>query len=62
VGTRTPYRRNTVGDERDRAPKATDEPDVEAHRARLHTEEAEKDKDESDDNDEPDVEAHRHRI
>jgi hypothetical protein len=49
-----------VGDERDRA-KATDEPDVEAHRHKLHSEEAEADKTDDDD-DEPDVEAHRHKL
>jgi hypothetical protein len=44
-----------VGDERDRA-KQNDEPDVEAHRAKLHPEE----KDEgTKDDDAPDVEAHR---
>jgi hypothetical protein len=48
-----------VGDERDRM-KATDEPDVEAHRHKLHSEEADTDK--TDDDDEPDVEAHRHKL
>jgi len=63
VGTRTPYRRNTVGDEKDRAPHraphAADEPDVEAH---AHAHKAlpdEPDKDQGDD-DGPDVEAHAH--
>jgi hypothetical protein len=52
-----------VGDERDRAPHraphADDEPDVEAHRHKLHSEDAEK-KDDGDD-DTPDVEAHAHK-
>jgi hypothetical protein len=44
-----------VGDERDRT-KQNDEPDVEAHRAKLQPEE----KDEgTKDDDAPDVEAHR---
>jgi hypothetical protein len=60
VGTRTPYRRYTVGDERDRF-KATDEPDVEAHRHKLHSEEADAEKSDDDD-DTPDVEAHRHKL
>ena len=50
-----------MGDERDRA-KVNDEPDVEAHRHKLHSEEAEKDKDEGADDDTPDVEAHRHKL
>ena len=37
--------------------KQNDEPDVEAHRMKLHPEEAEKD--EGTDDDKPDVEAHR---
>jgi hypothetical protein len=49
----------SVGDERDRA-KVNDEPDVEAHRHKLHSEEAEKD--EGADDDTPDVEAHRHKL
>ena len=47
-----------MGDERDRA-KMTDEPDVEAHRAKLQPDDAEK-KDDDGDDDAPDVEAHRH--
>ena len=54
-----------MGDERDRAPhrapRADDEPDVEAHKHRMQSEDAEAKKPEDDD-DEPDVEAHRHRI
>jgi len=48
-----------VGDERDRV-KQNEEPDVEAHRAKLRPEEAEKDEGSKDD-DAPDVEAHRMR-
>jgi hypothetical protein len=48
-----------VGDERDRF-KQNDEPDVEAHRAKVHSDEAEKD--EGKDDDTPDVEAHRHKL
>ena len=48
-----------MGDERDRA-KVNDEPDVEAHRHKLHSEEAEKH--EGADDDTPDVEAHRHKL
>ena len=56
-----------MGDERDRAPhrapRADDEPDVEAHKHRMHSEDAEAEKaDDDGDDDEPDVEAHRHRI
>ncbi len=47
-----------MGDERDRT-KMTDEPDVEAHRTKLHPDDAEK-KDDDGDDDAPDVEAHRH--
>lgn len=43
-----------MGDERDRV-KQNDEPDVEAHRAKLQPEE----KDEGTKDDTPDVEAHR---
>lgn len=46
-----------MGDERDRA-KMTDEPDVEAHRAKLHPDDAAKD---DGDDDTPDVEAHAHK-
>lgn len=53
-----------MGDERDRAPHRApheaDEPDVEAHRHKLHAEEADADK--SEDDDTPDVEAHRHKL
>lgn len=48
-----------MGDERDRA-KMNEEPDVEAHRAKLHPEDAETD--EGKDDDTPDVEAHRHKL
>ncbi len=48
-----------MGDERDRAPRATDEPDVEAHRAKLHPDDAAKT--DGDDDDAPDVEAHAHK-
>jgi hypothetical protein len=47
-----------VGDERERR-KQNEEPDVEAHRHRLHPDEAEKD--EGQDDDTPDVEAHRRK-
>ena len=51
-----------MGDERDRAPHraphAADEPDVEAHRQKLHSEDAPS---KDDDDDQPDVEAHRHK-
>ena len=49
-----------MGDERDRF-KQNDEPDVEAHRYKLHSEDAEQ-KDEDADDDTPDVEAHRHKL
>jgi hypothetical protein len=52
-----------VGDEREKAPRATDsdnEPDVEAHRRKLLTDDAPAD--ETDDDDTPDVEAHRHKL
>jgi hypothetical protein len=54
-----PYRRFTVGDERDRF-KATDEPDVEAHAHAHKAVPDEPDKDAGDDDDGPDVEAHAH--
>ena len=50
-----------MGDERDRF-KQNDEPDVEAHRHKLHPDEAEKDEGKDDDDDTPDVEAHRHKL
>jgi len=71
-----PSRRCTVGDEREKAPRAADnepdveahkapraadsEPDVEAHRRKLLTDDAPAD--ETDDDDTPDVEAHRRKL
>ena len=67
-----------MGDEREKAPRATDnEPDVEAHKApRAMDSDSEPDveahrrklltddapADETDDDDTPDVEAHRHKL
>jgi hypothetical protein len=48
-----------VADERERR-KASDEPEVEAHRMRLHPDEPADEADKDDDDDQPDVEAHRH--
>jgi hypothetical protein len=51
----------TDSDEREKVPHATDgEPDVEAHRHKLLTDDAPAD--ETDDDDTPDVEAHRHKL
>ena len=60
-----------MGDERDRA-KATDEPDVEAHRFKVNPDEStdkrttrrptREDESTKDDDDTPDVEAHRHKL
>jgi len=49
-----------VGDERDRAPRATDEPDVEAHASAHKAQPDQPDEDHGDD-DSPDVEAHAHK-
>jgi hypothetical protein len=51
-----------VGDEREKAPRATDsEPDVEAHRRKLLTDDAPAEKTDDED-DAPDVEAHRRKL
>jgi hypothetical protein len=47
-------------DERDRAKSRSDEPDVEAHRAKSAVDEGLKEPEDKASDDEPDVEAHAH--